>query len=142
MNAFKCRSGESVDEVVHRRVSRLPWRLAVTAAAVTAAATVYAAAAGDLPGVLYVAVPAVALLPLLMREAPASFGRACLIGGMLLLWGSPLWAEFGLGPVVAAALLMLGASVADPDNPPDGASVAVGMVLPPLFYLMLLFAAW
>ncbi|KOU65507.1 hypothetical protein ADK96_16900 [Streptomyces sp. IGB124] len=133
-----------MDGVVPRRVKRVPWRLAVTAAAVTAGAVVYAAAVGkeDVPGAVYVVVPAVVVLPLLMHQAPASFGRACLIVGMMLLWGSPVGAEFGLGPVVAAALLLLAASVADPANSPDCASVTVGLVLPPLFYLLPLFAAW
>ncbi|MFE2243044.1 hypothetical protein ACFXCU_26430 [Streptomyces virginiae] len=131
-------------EVVPLRVKRVPWRLAVTAAAVTAGAVVYAAAVGkgDVPGAVYVVVVAAFVLPLLMQEAPASFGRACLIVGMMLLWGAPVAAEFGLGPVVAAALLLLAASVADPAHSPDCASAAVALVLPPLFYLLLLFAAW
>ncbi|WP_327414777.1 hypothetical protein [Streptomyces sp. NBC_01233] len=131
-----------MDEAVRQKVSRVPWRLAVTAAAVTAVATVCAATVGmgGMPGGVYLAVLAVAALPLLMRAAPTVFYRACLLTGMVLLGASLIGATFGLGPVVPAALLLLVASVADPDNSPGAASVALAAVLPVFF--LFLFCAW
>ncbi|MFD5882473.1 hypothetical protein [Streptomyces yangpuensis] len=127
-----------MDEVVRRKVSRVPWRLAVTAAAVTAAATAWSATVGtgDVLPRVYLAVLAVVALPLLARHAPTAFARVCLLAGMVLLWVSLIGAAFGLGPVVAAALLLLAASVADRDNPPTGCSVALAAALPPVFFLL------
>ncbi|MFG2342086.1 hypothetical protein [Streptomyces yangpuensis] len=120
-----------MDEVVRRKVPRVPWRLAVTAAAVTAAATVWSAAVatGGMSVRGFLLVLFVAGLPLLARHAPTAFTCACLLTGTVLLWVSLIGAAFGLGPVVAAALLLLAASVADPDNPPSGCSVALAAAL-------------
>ncbi|MEU4358989.1 hypothetical protein [Streptomyces virginiae] len=115
----------------------MPWRLAVAAVAVTAVAAVCAVTVGTghVPGAVHLVVLAVVALPLLRRTAPASFCRACLLAGMVLLWVSLLGAKFGLGPVVLASFLLLAASVADRDNPPDGTSVALAAVLPPVFFV-------
>ncbi|MFE7183660.1 hypothetical protein [Streptomyces erythrochromogenes] len=129
-----------MDEVVRRRVPRVPWRLAVTAAAVTAVPAACAATVGmgDVPAAVHLAVLAVAALPLLMRAAPTVFRRACLLIGMVLLWASLIGAAFGFGPVAPAALLLLVAAVADPDNLPGCASVVLAVVLPVMFLLFLL----
>ncbi|WP_046778625.1 hypothetical protein [Streptomyces yangpuensis] len=133
-----------MDEVVRRKVSRVPWRLGVTAAAVTAAAAVWSATVGtgDVPPRVYLPVLFVAALPLLARHAPTAFTCACLLTGMVLLWVSLLGAAFGLGPVVAAALLLLAASVADRDHPPTGCSVALAAALPPAFFLLAFLLAY
>ncbi|MFF3725185.1 hypothetical protein ACFYYM_22745 [Streptomyces erythrochromogenes] len=135
--------GMDEDEVLRQRVPRAPWRLAVTAAAVTAVAAACAATVGmgDVPAAVYLAVLALAALPLLMRAAPTVFRRACLLIGMVLLWASLIGAAFGLGPVVPAALLLLVAAVADPENPPGSPSVVLAVVLP-LMFLLFLFYAW
>ncbi|MFD6231420.1 hypothetical protein ACFWFZ_31855 [Streptomyces sp. NPDC060232] len=127
-----------MDEVVRRKVSRVPWGLAVTATAVTAAAAVWSAIVGT-GGVLpraYLVALAVVALPLLTRHAPTAFTCACLLTGMVLLWVSLIGAAFGLAPVAAAALLLLVSSVADPDHPPSGCSVALAAALPPVFFLV------
>ncbi|MFJ7780729.1 hypothetical protein [Streptomyces yangpuensis] len=131
-----------MDEVVRRKVSRVPWRLAVTAAAVTAAATVWSATAATagvpVRGLLLILF--VAGLPLLARPAPTAFTCVCLLTGTVLLWVSLIGAAFGLGPVVAAALLLLAASVADPDNPPSGAAVGLAAAL--LLLILLVGFCW
>lgn len=116
---------------MRRKVARLPWRLAVTAAAVTAGATVWSAAVAT-EGVSargFLLILFVAGLPLLARDAPAAFTTVCLLTGMVLLWVSLLGAGVGLSPVIAASLALLAASVADPDTPPGGCSVALAGAL-------------
>ncbi len=127
-----------MDGVVRRKVSRVPRRLAVAATALTAAAAAWSAivGAGDVLPRAYLVVLAVAALPLLARHAPTAFTCACLLTGTVLLWVSLLGAAFGLGPVAAAALLLLVASVADPGDPPSGCSVALAAALPPVFFLV------
>ncbi len=123
---------------MQERVARLPWRLALAAAAVTAVATVCAAIAGmgDIPGVVHLVLLAAVALPLLSGAAPAAFCRACLLVGTTLLWVSILGARFGLWPVLLASLLLLAASVADRANPPGCASMALAGMLPPVFLLV------
>ncbi|MCX5585977.1 hypothetical protein ACFV0H_28065 [Streptomyces erythrochromogenes] len=109
----------------------MPWRLAVTAAAVTAGTTVWSAtvATEGVPARGFLLILFVAGLPLLARDAPTAFTCVCLLTGMVLLWVSLLGAAVGLGPVVAASLALLAASVADPDAPPGGCSVALAGAL-------------
>ncbi|MFJ1567561.1 hypothetical protein [Streptomyces erythrochromogenes] len=122
----------------------MPWRLAVTAATVTAVATVWSATVGT-GGVSargFLLLLFVAGLPLLMRDVPTAFTCACLLVGILLLWVSLIGAAFGLGPVVAAALMLLAASVADPDNPPSSASVVLAGMLLLVFFLLAFCLYW
>ncbi|MFJ6785700.1 hypothetical protein [Streptomyces yangpuensis] len=133
-----------MDEVVRRKVSRVPWRLAVTAAAVTAAAAMWSATrgTGDVLPLVHLVALAVSALPLLARRAPTAFTCVCLLTGTALLWVSLIGAAFGLGPVVAAALLLLAASVADPGRPPRGWSVALAAALLPVFFLLAFLLAY
>ncbi|WP_405424395.1 hypothetical protein [Streptomyces erythrochromogenes] len=123
--------GFVMDEVVPRRVRRVPWRLAVTAAVVTAGATVWSATVAT-QGVSargFLLILFVAGLPLLARDAPAAFTFVSLSTGMVLLWVSVLGGALGLRPVIAAALALLAASVADPESLPGGCSVAMAGAL-------------
>ncbi|MFJ9945929.1 hypothetical protein [Streptomyces erythrochromogenes] len=109
----------------------MPWRLAVTAAVVTAGATVWSATVAT-QGVSargFLLILFVAGLPLLARDAPAAFTRLCLLTGIVLLWVSLIGAGFGLRPVIAASLALLAASVADRDELPGGWSVALAGAL-------------
>ncbi|MFF9977929.1 hypothetical protein [Streptomyces erythrochromogenes] len=129
-----------MDEVVQQRVARLPWRLAVTAASVTAVTTVWSAtvSAGGVSARGLLLLLFVAGLPLLARDAPAAFTRTCLVIAVFLLW-VPMFGAAGLRPVAAAVLLLLAASVADPDHHPSCLTVALAgallVFLPPAFCL-------